>query len=144
MGLEGIVSKRLSAPYPSGPSRDWLCVVVDDCVNHFSRGDLGLDRIEEADELLVPMALHVAADDGHPKVRQWLARHPRWTFHFTPTSASWGSTLSKGFSPSSQQLAFWPAHHDERGFASMHICHVASGTPVAAILRPARTPRAPR
>jgi transposase len=19
----------------------------------------------------------------------WLARHPRWTFHFTPTSASW-------------------------------------------------------
>jgi transposase len=25
----------------------------------------------------------------HPKVRQWLARHARWTFHFTPTSASW-------------------------------------------------------
>jgi len=40
-----------------------------------------------------------------------------------------------------QQLAFWNAHHDERGFASMHIYHVASGTPVAAILRPARTPK---
>lgn len=40
-----------------------------------------------------------------------------------------------------QQLAFWNAHHDERGFASMHICHVASGTPVVAILRPARTPK---
>lgn len=25
----------------------------------------------------------------HPKVIQWLGRHPRWTFHFTPTSASW-------------------------------------------------------
>jgi hypothetical protein len=24
MGLEGIVSKRLTAPYRSGPSRDWL------------------------------------------------------------------------------------------------------------------------
>ena len=24
-----------------------------------------------------------------PKVRDWLARHPRWTFHFTPTSCSW-------------------------------------------------------
>jgi bifunctional non-homologous end joining protein LigD len=24
MGLEGIVSKRLSAPYRSGPSRDWI------------------------------------------------------------------------------------------------------------------------
>ena len=22
-------------------------------------------------------------------MRAWLARHPRWTFHFTPTSASW-------------------------------------------------------
>jgi hypothetical protein len=40
-----------------------------------------------------------------------------------------------------QQLAFWNAHHDERGFASMHIYHVASGTPIAAILRPARTPK---
>jgi hypothetical protein len=24
----------------------------------------------------------------HPKVRAWLARYPRWTFHFTPTSCS--------------------------------------------------------
>jgi len=29
------------------------------------------------------------APHKHPTVRQWLARHPRWTFHFTPTSASW-------------------------------------------------------
>ena len=40
-----------------------------------------------------------------------------------------------------QQLAFWNAHEDERGFASMHIYHVASCTPVATILRPARTPK---
>ncbi len=40
-----------------------------------------------------------------------------------------------------QQLAFWNAHHDERGFATMHIYHVASGAPVAVILRPARTPK---
>jgi len=25
----------------------------------------------------------------HPKVRAWLVRHPRWTFHFVPTSCSW-------------------------------------------------------
>ena len=25
----------------------------------------------------------------HEKVRAWLIRHPRWTFHFTPTSCSW-------------------------------------------------------
>jgi transposase len=38
-------------------------------------------------------AIHAIIDNyathKHPKVRQWLARHPRWTFHFTPTSASW-------------------------------------------------------
>jgi len=43
-----------------------------------------------------------------------------------------------------QQLAFWNAHHDERGFASMHIYHVASGTPIVTILRPARTPNGTR
>jgi hypothetical protein len=32
----------------------------------------------------------------HPPVRQWLARHPRWTFHFTPTSASWVNAV-EGF-----------------------------------------------
>jgi hypothetical protein len=29
------------------------------------------------------------ATHKHPKVQAWLKRHPRWTFHFTPTSASW-------------------------------------------------------
>ena len=39
-----------------------------------------------------------------------------------------------------QQLTFWNAHHDERGFAPMHVYHAGSGLPVAAILRPAKTP----
>ena len=39
-----------------------------------------------------------------------------------------------------QQLAFWNAHYDERGFASMHIYHAGTGLPVATILRPAKTP----
>ena len=39
-----------------------------------------------------------------------------------------------------QQMTFWNAHHDERGFAPMHVYHAGSGLPVAAILRPARTP----
>ena len=29
------------------------------------------------------------ATHKHPKVMAWLERHPRWVFHFTPTSASW-------------------------------------------------------
>src|SRR6202047_1289945 len=29
------------------------------------------------------------ATHKHLKVSEWLGRHPRWSFHFTPTSASW-------------------------------------------------------
>jgi hypothetical protein len=39
-----------------------------------------------------------------------------------------------------QQLTFWNAHQDERGFASMHVYHAGTGLPVATILRPAKTP----
>ena len=40
------------------------CVVVDDGVDFFSRRHVRLDGVEEANELLVPVALHIAADHG--------------------------------------------------------------------------------
>lgn len=47
-------------------------------------------------------AVHAILDNygthKHPKVRAWLARHPRWTFHFTPTSASWINAVEGFFS----------------------------------------------
>jgi hypothetical protein len=52
-------------------------------------------RFLNAVEKTVPAtkAVHVILDNyaahKHPKVVAWLARHPRVTFHFTPTSASW-------------------------------------------------------
>jgi len=50
-----------------------------------------LDAIEA--EVPAGKLIHAIVDNyavhKHPKVLQWLARHPRWTFHFTPTSASW-------------------------------------------------------
>jgi len=39
-------------------------VVVNDRVDRLSMGNLRVDVVEEADEFLMPMALHVAADDG--------------------------------------------------------------------------------
>jgi transposase len=37
--------------------------------------------------------VHVVLDNygahKHPKVRAWLGRHPRFVFHYTPTSCSW-------------------------------------------------------
>jgi transposase len=38
------------------------------------------------------------ATHKHSKVREWLARHPRWTFHFTPTSGSWLNAVETFFS----------------------------------------------
>ena len=50
-----------------------------------------LNRLER--DIAAGRLIHVILDNyaslKHPKVRAWLARHPRWTFHFIPTSASW-------------------------------------------------------
>src|SRR5947208_7684322 len=50
---------------------------------------------------------HAIIDDyathKHPKVRQWLARHPRWRFHFTPTSASWLNAVEGFFAKLTRQ-----------------------------------------
>jgi transposase len=39
----------------------------------------------------------------HPKVRAWLDRHPRWTFHFTPTSCSWLNAVEGFFAKLSRR-----------------------------------------
>src|SRR6266511_5789654 len=39
-------------------------VVVNDRIDHLSLGKMRVDVIEETDELLMPVAFHVAADDG--------------------------------------------------------------------------------
>lgn len=36
-----------------------------------------------------PRILDNYATHKQPKVRAWLPRHPRWIFHFVPTSCSW-------------------------------------------------------
>ena len=46
-------------------------------------------------------ALHLIADNyathKHPVVQKWLARHPRFHMHFTPTSASWLNMVERFF-----------------------------------------------
>jgi transposase len=45
--------------------------------------------------------LHLIADNyathKHPAVQQWLAKHPRFQMHFTPTSASWLNMVERFF-----------------------------------------------
>ena len=46
-------------------------------------------------------ALHLIADNyathKHPVVQAWLAKHPRFNMHFTPTSASWLNMVERFF-----------------------------------------------
>ena len=48
-------------------------------------------------EVPADKTVHVVLDNyathKHPKVTAWLARHPRFTFHFTPTSCSWANAV---------------------------------------------------
>jgi transposase len=45
--------------------------------------------------------LHLIADNyathKHPVVQEWLAKHPRFNMHFTPTSASWLNMVERFF-----------------------------------------------
>ena len=43
------------------------------------------------------------ATHKHPKVRAWLARHPRFTFHFVPTSCSWLNAVEGFFAKLSKR-----------------------------------------
>ena len=67
-------------------------------------------RFLNATEAAVPKgkAIHAIVDNyathKHPKVKEWLARHPRWSFHFTPTSSSWLNAV-QGFFRQTHQAA---------------------------------------
>src|ERR1700751_5717061 len=58
-------------------------------------------------EVAADKSIHVVLDNDathkHPKVLAWLARHSRWTFHFTPTSASWLNAVENFFSKMTRQ-----------------------------------------
>jgi transposase len=61
-------------------------------------------RFLNAIERAVPAGklIHVILDNyathKHPKVLRWLGRHPRFVFHFTPTSCSWLNAVETFFS----------------------------------------------
>ena len=66
-------------------------------------------RFLNAIEAEVPAgkSVHVILDNyaahKHPKVRQWLDRHERFVFHFTPTSCSWLNAVEGFFAKLSKR-----------------------------------------
>src|SRR5271170_4702456 len=53
-------------------------------------------------EVPKPLRIHLILDNyathNHPNVRTWLAKHPRFELHFTPTSSSWLNMVEIFFS----------------------------------------------
>jgi transposase len=45
----------------------------------------------------VHLVLDNASSHKTPKVRAWLAAHPRFVLHFTPTSSSWINLVERWF-----------------------------------------------
>ncbi len=75
--------------------------VIGDCLprhrhQEFLRFLRQIDRETPAD-----LALHLIVDNysthKHERVKAWLARHPRFHLHFTPTSCSWLNLVERWF-----------------------------------------------
>ena len=53
------------------------------------------------------LELHLIADNyathKHPKVQEWLAKHPRFHMHFIPTSSSWLNAIEGFFAKLTEQ-----------------------------------------
>jgi transposase len=66
--------------------------VTDRCYDRHTHAEF-LDFLKLVAKTHPRVALHVVCDNyathKHPKVKAWLAKNPRVTMHFTPTSGSW-------------------------------------------------------
>ncbi|WP_255481874.1 IS630 family transposase [Amycolatopsis sp. SID8362] len=66
--------------------------VTDHCYDRHGKAEF-LDFLKKVAKAYPRRELHVMQDNyhthKHAEVNEWLARHPRITLHFTPTSGSW-------------------------------------------------------
>jgi transposase len=75
--------------------------VIGECMPRHRQGEFlrFLKRIDR--ETPAELDLHLIADNyathKTPRVRRWLAAHPRFNLHFTPTSASWLNMVERFF-----------------------------------------------
>ena len=66
-----------------------------------------LDTIDAAIPVEDGVTIHLILDNyathKTPKVKRWLARHPRFAVHFTPTSGSWLNQIERFFAEITQK-----------------------------------------
>jgi transposase len=82
-------------------------------------------------------AIHIICDNyathKHPKVKAWLAKHPRLQIHFTPTSASWLNMVERLFRDITENRirrgTFRSVHELEKAIAEYMTHHNANPKP---------------
>ena len=93
-----------------------------------------IDR-EVPAELDIHLVLDNYATHKHAKVKQWLAAHPRFHLHFTPTYASWLNQVERWFGLLSQRAIKRGSFHSVadlvRKIQAFIASHNASATPFA-------------
>jgi transposase len=67
-----------------------------------------LEFLKQIDrEIPLSQHIHIILDNysthKHPVIKRWLARHPRFELHFTPTGSSWMNLVERFFRDLSQQ-----------------------------------------
>jgi transposase len=72
-----------------------------------------LDR-EVPDELEVHLILDNASTHKTPQINKWLAAHPRFVLHFTPTSSSWLNLVERWFAELTNKKLRRGAHRSVR------------------------------
>ena len=62
------------------------------------------------DDLAVHVVLDNASTHKTPAIHKWLLQHPRFTFHFTPTSSSWLNLVERWFAELTRKKLQRSAH----------------------------------
>src|SRR5579863_786667 len=76
-------------------------IVISECMTRHRHQEWirFLDTIDKSTD--PDLDLHLIVDNyathKHPKVKRWLARHPRFHMHFIPTSSSWLNLVERWF-----------------------------------------------
>ena len=107
-----------------------------------------LDLVSEGIEpgTPVPVILDNVSSHKSAEVNQWLKDHPEWTFHFTPTPASWMNAVEGFFSTLSRQRRKHAIINSleellHRGDRGLHRASQRHGCPPVPLEQGARRPR---
>ena len=83
---------RTKGPSSQGPSPHRTDLVRDN-------PGVGISRISPISDLCDNLATHKT-----PEIQAWLARHPRFRLHFTPTGSSWINQVERWFGYLTDQM----------------------------------------